>query len=78
MRQILVGVLLLSAVMPVVAFAQVPTCEQRLAVLGQLADDLSVSRRNVEIDAATLKVQVRALMAEIEASKKKVETPKAP
>ena len=78
MRQILVGVLLCSAFMPVMAFAQVqPTCEQRLAVMGQIVEDMSRARAVVstaEVEAASLKVQVKTLRDETEAGKKKVET----
>ena len=80
MRQILVGALLVSAFMPMAAFAQVqPTCEQRLAVMGQIVEDMSRARAVVstaEVEAASLKVQVKALKDEIEAGKKKVETEK--
>ena len=79
MRRILVGVLVCSAFMPVMAFAQVPTCEQRLAVMGQIVEDMSRARAAVstaEVEAASLKVQVKALRDEIEAAKK-VEPTKA-
>lgn len=82
MRRILVGAVLFSVVMPVVAFAQVqPTCEQRLAVMGQLVEDMSRARAVVstaEVESASLKVQVKTLRDEIEAAKKKVAEPKAP
>ena len=78
MRRILVGALLFSAFMPSMAFAQAqPTCEQRLAVMGQIVEDMSRARATVstaEVEAASLKVQVKTLQGEIEAGKKKVET----
>ena len=80
MRRILVGALLVSTFMPVVAFAQTPTCEQRLAVMGQLVEDMSRARAVVstaEVEAASLKVQIKALQGEIEAAKKKDAEPKA-
>ena len=77
MRRILVGALLVSVFMPVMAFAQVQlTCEQRLAILGQIVEDMSRARAVVstaEVEAASLKVQVKALQGEIEAGKKKTE-----
>ena len=80
MRQILVGALLASVFMPSMAMAQgQPTCEQRLAVMGQIVEDMSRARAVVstaEVEAASLKVQVKALKDEIEAGKKKVETEK--
>ena len=81
MRRILVGALLISVFLPVAAFAQAqPTCEQRLAVIGQLVEDMSRARAVVstaEVEAASLKVQVKTLQSEIEAGKKKAEEPKA-
>ncbi len=80
MRQILAGVVLVSTFIPMAAFAQAPqqpTCEQRAAVMGQLIDDLSISRRNAEIEIAALKVQLNTLKAQVEASKR-VEESKAP
>lgn len=77
MRRILVGVLLVSVFMPMVAFAQgQPTCEQRLAVMGQIVEDMSRARATVstaEVEAASLKVQVKTLRDEIEAGKKAAE-----
>ena len=81
MKRILVGALLVSVFMPVAAFAQVqPTCEQRLAVVGQIVEGMSRARAIVsaaEVEAASLKVQVKTLQGEIEAAKKKVAEPKA-
>ena len=78
MRRILVGALLVSVFMPSMAMAQVqPTCEQRLAVMGQIVEDMSRARATVstaEVEAASLKVQVKSLQGEIEAGKKKAET----
>ena len=57
-----------SAFMPVIAFAQAPTCEQRLAVMGQIVEDMSRARSVVttaEVEAASLKVQVKTLTEEI-------------
>lgn len=48
----------LSMVIP--AYAQQPapmTCEERVAILTQLVDDLSVARRTVEIEHAALKAK---------------------
>ena len=80
MRRILVGVMVFSVVMPMMAFAQTqPTCEQRLAVMGQIVEDMSRARALVttaEVEAASLKVQVKTMQGELEAGKKKVETEK--
>lgn len=77
MRQILVGALLFSVFMPAMAFAQgQPTCEQRLAIMGQIVEDMSRARAVVstaEVEAASLKVQVKMLRDEIEAGKKAAE-----
>lgn len=79
MRRILVGVLMFSAFTPLVALAQAPaqsTCEQRLAIMGQIVEDMSRARATVstaEVEAASLKVQVKMLQSEIEAGKKKTE-----
>ena len=74
MRQILVGALLVSVFMPIAAFAQgQPTCEQRLAVVSQIVEDMSRARATVstaEVEAASLKVQIKALRDEIETAKK--------
>ena len=81
MRRILVGTLLVSVVMPMTAFAQVQlTCEQRLAIMDQIVESMSRARAVVstaEVEAASLKVQVKTLQGEIEAGKKKAEEPKA-
>ena len=81
MRRILVGTLLVSVVMPMTAFAQVQlTCEQRLAIMDQIVESMSRARATVstaEVEAASLKVQIKALRDEIEAGKKKVAEPKA-
>ena len=78
MRRILVGAMLLSAFMPVMAFAQVqPTCEQRLAVMGQIVEDMSRARAIVstaEIEAASLKVQVKDLQQQLQSATEKKET----
>jgi predicted nucleic acid-binding Zn-ribbon protein len=78
MRRRLVGALLFSTFMPVAAFAQVqPTCEQRLAVMGQIVEDLSRARAIVstaEIEAASLKVQVKDLQQQLQASTEKKDT----
>ena len=80
MRRIFVGALLVSVFMPVAAFAQAQlTCEQRLAIMEQIADSMSRARAIVstaEVEAASLKVQVKALQGEIEAAKKKAEEKK--
>lgn len=74
MRQILVVALLVSVFMPSMAMAQgQPTCEQRLAIMDQIVESMSRARATVstaEVEAASLKVQVKALRDEIEAGKK--------
>ena len=54
-------------------------CEQRLAIMGQIVEDMSRARAIVstaEVEAASLKVQVKTLKEEIEAAKKKAEEKK--
>lgn len=72
--------LMTSLVFPLSAVAQQapqPTCEQRLSVVSQLADDLSMSRRNAEIEVAMLKAQKTA-QAQAEATAKTATPPKEP
>ena len=81
MRRILVGAVLCIAFMPVVVFAQVPTCEQRLAVMGQIVEDMSSARAVVttaEVEAASLKVQVKTLQEQVKTLGTEVETLKTP
>jgi predicted nucleic acid-binding Zn-ribbon protein len=80
MRRILVGALLFSAFIPTVAMAQAhaqSTCEQRLAVMGQIVEDMSRARAIVstaEVEAASLKVQVKDLQQQLQASTEKKDT----
>lgn len=55
-----------------------PTCEQRLGVVSQLADDLSMSRRNAEIEVAMLKAQIKTAQQQAEAAAKTATPPKEP
>lgn len=59
--------------LPSLAMAQQQTCEQRAAIMGQMIEDMSRTRGAVstaEIEAASLKVQIKTLQAELEQAKK--------
>ena len=78
MKRRLIGLVAFSAFIPMTAYAQTqpPACEQRLAVMEQLVGDLSRARAVVstaEVEAASLKVQVKMLKDEIEAMKQTAE-----
>jgi hypothetical protein len=76
MRVKIVMLGLAMAVLPTVAMAQQQTCEQRLAVMGQLVEDMNRARATVstaEVEAASLKVQNKELQGQLDALKKSVE-----
>lgn len=55
------------------------TCEQQAVILDQLVGDVGNHRRTVEIEAAALRVRVRALESELkEEQKKAAPTPATP
>lgn len=74
-RRIGLVALIATLTMPVAAMAQQQTCEQRAAIMGQLIEDMGRARAVVsaaEVEAASLKVQVKALQAEIEKAKQDI------
>lgn len=73
-KALLIGIALIF--LPSLAKAQQQTCEQRATLLAQLLDDVSRTRGTVstaEIEAANLKITVRALQAEVAQAKKVAE-----
>lgn len=75
LKTIFVGLMLVT--LPTVAMAQQQTCEQRAAVLGQVVDDMARQRSVIsmsEIEAASLKVQVKELQQQLQAANEKKET----
>ena len=70
LKAIMVGLALVA--LPTMAMAQQQTCEQRVAIMGQLIEDMAKARAVVnvaEVEAASLKVTVKALQAEAEKAK---------
>ena len=61
---------------PVTAFAQAqaPTCEEQLALSNQLLQDIAQERGRLQMESASLKVQVTAFQRE-KAAASKVEKP---
>lgn len=81
MRRLILLVGLGVLVMPLVVQAQQQTCEQRAAIMGQLIEDMTRQRgamSTAEVEAASLKVQVKMLQAEAEKVKQEaVKKPEA-
>lgn len=65
--------ILLALLIPGLALAQTPaplTCEQRVAILDQLVEQITQSRRQAEIELAAVRVKLQALGDQLETAKK--------
>ena len=63
--RILAGLLVLAT--PVIVSAQAPSCEDQLALSNQLLQDFNQDRGRLQVEAASLKVQLGKSQQEVKA-----------
>jgi len=65
--RLIAGLLILAT--PAIASAQAPSCEDQLALSNQLLQDFNQEKGRLQVEAASLKVQVGRIQQEVKALK---------